>query len=244
MDEAIRHAKLNHEDADLLVVMGDLSGDFSLDSYRILSEALSQWPIPVRFLMGNHDDRQAFGQVFPETPTEGGFVQSFTDTDDAGRLVFLDTLDAGRVGGTLCAGRLSWIAETVATSGDRPLTFFMHHPPLEPGGVHFSGLCLDGSRERLLDLLKPVASRIRLLSFGHVHLDTSGTLPGGIPFCSSRGTSHHMQLALQSPAPFWIDLQPSYKVILLQDDATIVHTVTAGEFAPIGQTPANNGYRR
>ena len=61
---------------DLLLVTGDIAdnGD-DADAYRRYKEAIRDLPFPVYPAMGNHDSREAFLAAFPETPTEGGFIQ-------------------------------------------------------------------------------------------------------------------------------------------------------------------------
>ncbi|TIT69552.1 MAG: phosphodiesterase, partial [Mesorhizobium sp.] len=84
----------NHADADLVVVSGDLTNDGERAAYAALRQTLAGFVPPCRLMLGNPDDRALFLEMFPEAPAGRGFVQSVFDGSD-GRLILLDTLDAG-----------------------------------------------------------------------------------------------------------------------------------------------------
>ena len=65
-----------HADAFAVVLTGDLSYHGLHPAYELAREILARLEVPCHLLIGNHDDRSAFRQVFPETPVDpGGFVQ-------------------------------------------------------------------------------------------------------------------------------------------------------------------------
>ena len=97
---------------DLLVLSGDLADDGALESYRQLQEALAAWPQPVRFALGNHDDRTHFRSVFGDSHFTDGFVQGVTDLAGL-RIVILDSLEEGRHGGAFCASRAQWLHQVL-----------------------------------------------------------------------------------------------------------------------------------
>src|SRR6185369_11868490 len=78
-------------------------------SYRLLQEILGPLACPQHFIMGNHDNREAFARVFgngtgrPEAPRHGSF-------DGAGRhFVMLDSLEPGQAAGFVDAEQLAWL---------------------------------------------------------------------------------------------------------------------------------------
>jgi len=117
---------------DLLVLSGDLADDGALESYRQLQEALAAWPQPVRFALGNHDDRTHFRSVFGDSHFTDGFVQGVTDLAGL-RIVILDSLEEGRHGGAFCASRAGWLRQALQDGGDKPALVFLHHPPVDVG---------------------------------------------------------------------------------------------------------------
>ncbi|MCC2954029.1 metallophosphoesterase [Massilia sp. IC2-477] len=117
---------------DLLVLSGDLADDGAIESYRQLQEALAAWPQPVRFALGNHDDRAHFRSVFGDSHFTEGFVQGVTDLGGL-RLVVLDSLEEGRHGGAFCASRAGWLRQALQDGGNKPALVFLHHPPVDVG---------------------------------------------------------------------------------------------------------------
>ncbi|UCI30242.1 metallophosphoesterase [Mesorhizobium sp. B4-1-4] len=127
LDACLADIGENHADADLVVISGDLTNDGERAAYAALHERLAQFSPPCRLMLGNHDDRAVFLEMFPHA-AEQGFVQSVFDGSE-GRLILLDTLDSGQVEGRLCAARLGWLDERLQEAHDRPVFLFMHHPP-------------------------------------------------------------------------------------------------------------------
>jgi Acyl-CoA dehydrogenase, C-terminal domain len=62
-------------------------------------------------MIGNHDDRATFREVFSDVPVDPeGFAQSVLDTSE-GRMIFLDTVEAGADDGVLYPRRLTWLTQ-------------------------------------------------------------------------------------------------------------------------------------
>ena len=72
-----------------------------------------------------------------------------------------------RVGGELCADRLSWLDATLAAAPDVPTLILMHHPPFLTGIAHMDRIGLTGRDE-----FAAIAARhpqIQAILCGHVH---------------------------------------------------------------------------
>lgn len=117
---------------DMLLATGDLVDRGDEESYRRLADALSICPFPVHYCMGNHDDRDNFLTVFPETASEDGFVHYVVPLDGR-RLIVADTLDPGRHGGAFCEARAAWLRARLDENREMPTLIVMHHPPVEVG---------------------------------------------------------------------------------------------------------------
>ena len=118
---------------DLLIATGDIAddGDDRL-SYARFREATDVLPFPVLHALGNHDSREPFLEIFPDTPTADGFVQYAIDQFPV-RILVLDTLEPGRHGGAFCETRAAWLRERLDEMPDRPTAIVLHHPPIETG---------------------------------------------------------------------------------------------------------------
>lgn len=177
---------------ELILITGDLAHRGEPAAYESLAEVLAGAPAPVWLMMGNHDLRGPFREVFPEADDDGaGFVQGMRASPDA-TLITLDTLDEERDGhaGRLCPRRLAFLERALGDAPrDRPLLLLQHHPPFMTG--------LPGmDRIRLTDHAEEAAviARTRqpdLLVMGHVHRPISGVWQG-IPYHIQRGLNHQV----------------------------------------------------
>ncbi len=218
---AVSDINRHHSDAALCVVTGDLAHHADPRAYALLRATLDELAIPCQLLAGNHDDRATLRSAFPDLNLDAnGFVQSVRDTP-AGRLVFLDTVDAGVHTGLFCEARQQWLTDTLRSSGDRPVYLFMHHPPFEIALPHIDQYVMTNGEAfgRVLE----GHGNIRHIFFGHVHRPVSGSWRG-IPFSALRGTNHQSWLTFEDTRKNVCSLEPpAYAVIFLDPERTIVH---------------------
>ena len=150
-------------DAELLILMGDLTDAGEVGAYRWLAERLAALPMPAVPMMGNHDDRPALRRIFAGAHP-GGFIQSVHGADNW-RLVFLDTHEPGTDAGYLCDQRLGWLDDRLDEGGE--VCLFLHHPPCDIGDPKLDPLRLTNADE-----LAAVIARhgnVRQIFFGHIH---------------------------------------------------------------------------
>lgn len=210
-----------HRDAAFCIVSGDITHSGEASGYEAAREILSELPMPVRLMIGNHDDREAFQVAFPDACCDPhGFVQQAFATD-IGRFILLDTHEPGSAAGRLCDLRLGWLVHELENS-DEPIYLFMHHPPFNVGFHRMDAISL-AAPEVLLAALRRHRPRIRHMFLGHLHRSLAGSWHG-IPISCVRGTSHQIALdfVTQNTAPVSFET-PGYAVVLASDDQTIVH---------------------
>ena len=150
--------------AEVCVLAGDLTDRGEIGAYEWLRDKLDTLPFPVVPMLGNHDDREAYRQVFEDSLDTGGFVQCSRRFGNV-QLVFLDTLDPGSDAGVLCPERLDWLDEELSNSGD--VSLFMHHPPCDIGDPVLDTIKL-GNPDDLASLILSHGN-VRNIFFGHVH---------------------------------------------------------------------------
>jgi 3',5'-cyclic AMP phosphodiesterase CpdA len=222
LETCIADINVKNTDADLCVVTGDLTHKGTIGAYKDLRDCLRALSIPYHLMIGNHDNRENFRKVFPDTPCDGnGFIQSVIDVA-AGRFLLLDTVEQGQNWGSYCSQRRKWLQSQLEKSQGRFVYLFMHHPPFNIGIP-----CLD--RIRLLNTADQIGKiieshkNIKHIFLGHVHRPGAGSWRG-IPYSMMRGTNHQV--------PFDLDAfevvpkshePPSYAIIFLETDQTTVH---------------------
>lgn len=222
----LAHIEQEHRDADRVVITGDLTHHGHRASYERLRELLDGSPLAPRLMIGNHDDRPTFREVFPEVPVDAnGYVQYAEDTV-AGRFLYLDTMAPGTHAGRYGPDRQAWLSGELARarSDGAVVYMFMHHHPC-PVGARSADLIglIEGPSVR--QVLQDYRDIVRHVFFGHCHFTLSGSVCG-IPMSAPRSTNH-------PNAPDLVDrgaiahgpLAPSYNVVLIEDDTTVVHTI-------------------
>src|SRR4029077_2952950 len=116
-------AEINRLDPlpDVAVITGDLADPRHPAEHQHLRALLAPLHMPVLVIPGNHDAREPLRAAFAgngHLPADG-FLQ-FVVEDSPLRIVALDTLVPGEVGGELCEERLAWLARALAAAPDRP----------------------------------------------------------------------------------------------------------------------------
>ncbi len=153
---------------DVLLATGDLAEHGAVESYRTIKHLFDNLPFPVWPILGNHDLRASFCEVFTDLPmTPDGDVRYVVD-DHALRFVMLDTLEEGRHGGSFSAERAAWLDDALSAAPDRPTLIALHHPPIDSGNAWMSEDSDAGWIERLRVVVARHPQVVRILS-GHLH---------------------------------------------------------------------------
>ncbi len=219
-----------HPDADAMILMGDLTHHGRVSQYERVAESLAEIPIPVITMIGNHDRRDAFLEVFPDAPqTKDGHIQQIVDFPGH-RVITLDTLDGPPYpqwhhAGHLGEARLAWLKEALEGADGRIPLVFAHHPPFDTGIVGMDYIKLkDG--DALLDMLAQYPGAH--LFCGHVHRTISGSTKG-VSWSMLKSTCHHCPLELVKIDPtLSLDEPGSYGLALLTQDGVVFHSEDVG----------------
>ncbi|SHE79704.1 Calcineurin-like phosphoesterase [Kaistia soli DSM 19436] len=234
LDTVIAAINRDHGDAEICVFTGDLADKGDAASYAQLRDCLQALAVPYRLLLGNHDNRAAFLEVFTDHSRDAhGFVQSFHDCA-AGRLIFLDTLVEGHGYGALDQGRLDWLAACLEDASTTPAYIFTHHPLSPIGLPHFEPYGLNDSAAIMDRVL--AAGTVRHVFFGHVHVDANGSWRG-VPFSCNRGVAHQIEPNLSRSEAIFIAGAPTFSVALIDEHDVLINRFDASEPVVIGQWP-------
>ena len=184
-------------------------------------------PLGIRVLPipGNHDARDALRAAFPDIARQvsGPFIQYVVD-DYPVRLIALDTLQDGQVGGRICPARLQWLAEQLDKS-QRPTVLFMHHPPFDYGMEENEDMHCDGA-----DAMARIVSRhsqILAILCGHLHRSTMLRWAGTVA-CTVPATAPALEIKLDGGHPAgWIDTPPMVGLHLWRAGADLISHIVA-----------------
>lgn len=229
LDTALADIAARHGDADLVVLTGDLVHDGGVPLYRALAEKLDRLGLPVALTIGNHDDRAAFAEVFPDAMDRDGHAQTVRRIGSDTCLI-LDTHEPGTHSGRLCPARLDWLEEAL-TRSVRDLAgriwIFLHHNPIRTHLPMIDRIMLEPS-ERFQTLIAQHADRIAHIFHGHTHLPMTGALHG-VPVTGSRGLvlAGYPNYGIEALLPHQ-DLPAAYSVIHADAVETTVMAVEFG----------------
>lgn len=237
IDDILQH----HTDAVACVITGDLTHRGELAAYQALAKQLQRLPMPVYPLMGNHDRRDIFHQIFPHGLRDAhGYVQGVVRHGQHS-LVMLDTLSEGENGGRFDGPRPQWLEQTLAQeaqSGQQVL-LFLHHPPFSIGIPSLDCMSLFNPK-MLADVLRKF-SHVQHMFFGHVHRPLCGSWQG-ISFSTMRGLNHQVpfDLVTVSPVPKSHE-PPAYAVSLIAPDMVVAHFHDFLDTSTLAITPKRIG---
>jgi 3',5'-cyclic AMP phosphodiesterase CpdA len=231
LDRALAHVRRHEPDAQWLLITGDLTDRGEPAAYRALAERLASMPQPALLLLGNHDDRAAFTQAFPEAPRdERGFVHAVVDGADGVSLVALDTLVAGAGHGALDGGRLAWLERVLAERADRAVHLAMHHPPVACGIPGMDALGLVDAEEFWAVVAR--APQVRHVFAGHVHRPFTARR-GHVTVSTLPGPAHQVHLQYEAADAVLGSLEPGcYGVARLARDGFELHVRAFTDTSP------------
>jgi 3',5'-cyclic-AMP phosphodiesterase len=219
---------------DLVIVSGDLVDAGSPAEYARLRALLAPLPMPVRLIAGNHDLRASLRASFPDHAYLQGESEFLHYVDDSFplRLVGLDSVTPGQVGGSMCAARLDWLDKRLAEAPARPTLIVVHHPPVWTGIAHMDALPFQNA-EGFAAVVSQHKQVERVIA-GHLHRSVSVRWAGTVvSVCPS--TAHQFALDLQPPDfPARYVLEPPGFQLhrWIPGQGITTHTGVIGDYAP------------
>ena len=218
LDACIDHLRRLDPAPDAVLATGDLADGGLPEDYARLRNAFDRLPMPVYVIPGNHDHREALRDAFADKgylPLTGEFLH-YTVEDYPLRLIGLDTVLPGEVGGAICPARLAWLGERLAEQPERATLVFMHHPPFSTGIGFMDSPPLEGAEELRRLILRH--AQVRQIVCGHIHraihVSWAGTTAAIAP-----SVVYQMNLAFRpGDAFFLIDQPPAVALYLWREE--------------------------
>lgn len=216
---------------DVVLLTGDLVDGGQAEEYARLRALLRGIRCPVYAVPGNHDDREQFRAAFAGDGylPPSGYLQYAVEEYPL-RLIGLDSLLPGRVGGRLCAERLAWLDAKLAEAPGRPTLLFVHHPPFPSGIAWMDREGLEGAEEFAAVVRRhPQVERVLC---GHLHRPVqarwAGTLASTAP-----ATAHQIVLDLSGDgASAFVMEPPAFQLHLWRPGTGLIsHLHYCGDFS-------------
>jgi Icc protein len=232
MQRCIAHILALKQRPDVVVMTGDLTDSGTPQEYALLRELIAPLPVPVYLIPGNHDDRGALRESFPDHDYLGQFSPfiQYAIEDHALRIVAIDTVVPMQDGGELCAKRLAWLARTLAAQPRRPTLLIMHHPPFATGIGHMDDIGL-ADPQALAHVVAQHPQVERVLC-GHLHRPIQTRFAGTIA-CTAPGPAHQISLDLARDAAATFTMEPPGYLLHAWSAATgvVTHHAVIGDYA-------------
>jgi 3',5'-cyclic AMP phosphodiesterase CpdA len=216
---------------DAVVFTGDLV-DFGLpEEYAMLRSLLAPLSVPYYLLPGNHDERQALREAFPEHAylQQGGERIEYVIDGHPLRIVALDTVIPRSSNGELAPASMVWLDRVLSEQPQRPTVIVMHHPPFTTGIGHMDDIGL--ANPQLLEEVVRRHPQVERVLCGHLHRPIT-TRFGGTIASTCPGVSHQVVLDLDPQAASQFVMEPPGFQLHLWDERAglISHTAYVGEF--------------
>ncbi len=155
---------------DFVVLSGDLTNQGDVASYKLLRDILAPLTMPLLFTLGNHDDRRAFHQVFPEVCEKNTPDAPVCHVSRHGALqvLTLDSMTPGKTSGGLEADQLEFLQSTLAENPDQATLLVIHHPPYMAGQAAY---LWESMNQQDSEKLAEILAKYNIVGMlcGHVH---------------------------------------------------------------------------
>jgi len=178
---AVEALKRQVPKADLIILGGDLYEAGDKQGYDAVAEAFRPLQVPVRAVLGNHDNLAAL-QSASLAPQEASYPGYGSFDHHKLHVVLLNSSCAGRPAGGLDEEQLLWLSEDLFENRHKPLVVFVHHPPVDTGVGWLDKIKLLNA-EAFWQILPPYAGNLLGVFAAHVHLQTSSCVRGVLTAC-------------------------------------------------------------
>lgn len=148
---------------DLLLVTGDISGDYSSRSYQRFHSIVREYlpETPMACLAGNHDLPRAMAAALPSACLPKSIILGDW------MVYMLDSSVEGCIHGDICSEELEWLDRSLSQNSDKHAMVCVHHQPVQIGCDWIDEYIIR-SADGLLEILDR-HTNVKSLVWGHVH---------------------------------------------------------------------------
>ena len=180
-----------------LVFTGDLADRAEPKAYvrlrEIVEPAAAEIGAQVVWVMGNHDEREAYARELFGEEADDGVTQDRVHDVDGLRVIALDSTVPGYHHGAISDAQLAWLADLLATPAEHGTVLALHHPPIPVPMVRAAELIELHDQHRLAEVI--TGTDVRGVIGGHFHFSSYSTF-AGVPVSVASSTCY-----LADPGP-------------------------------------------
>jgi Icc protein len=200
--------------ADAVLVSGDLTHDGGPEEYRLARDLLERLESPLHVLPGNHDDRALLREAF-DLPGVGDEPIDYTADVGELRLVLLDSNVPGQDPGAFDPEQLRWLDRELGAGGERPTLLALHHSPMPTAVQEWDGINMPVEEREALAEVVGRHPHLRAIVGGHLHRIAASTL-AGCPVISAPSTYFQARPDFESEGVDFVD-PPGFAIHALLD---------------------------
>ncbi len=212
LEAALALLRANEKNFDLIIISGDLSQDASKESYLRLADMFKEFPVPVYYVAGNHDDSDVMKKIYPL----GNITHHRHIVLKQWHIILLDSHIQKSVEGRLAPDQLHFMEHCLQMYPEHHAIVVFHHQPIPVGSKWLDNIGLKNA-----DVLWPILANfphMHTILFGHVHQQQEG-VKNGIRYYSTPSTCIQFK---RNSAEFALEeLPPGYRWIELYPDGTL-----------------------
>ncbi|GAA1516444.1 3',5'-cyclic AMP phosphodiesterase CpdA [Agromyces terreus] len=217
---------------EAIVFTGDLADKGEPDAYdrirRIVDPVAERLGTRVIWVMGNHDDRDAFRRGLLDDARGGYRPVDRVDDVNGLRVITLDTTVPGQHHGEVAPEQLDWLAEELSIPAPHGTILAMHHPPV-PSVLDLAVSVELRDQASLAEVVE--GSDIRSIIAGHLHYSSTATF-AGIPVSVASASCYTQDLNVPVGGTRGRDGARAFNLVHVYP-TTVLHSVV-----PLGTTPA------
>ena len=208
----IESIRINEKNVDCLVLSGDLSNDYSIESYNHLMHLLKDLEAPIYLMSGNHDSPSLLKTL---SNNKNIFFKNFECFNNWGAFMF-NTKKENSPNGLLKSEELVCFDKVLSNTLYENIIIFLHHHPVQIGSASMDSMIIENA-ELLTDRIMKY-DKIKAVSWGHIHNEFNLNM-GSTKLFSTPSTCYQ---AKEKSKDFIIDPEalPGYRKISLNDDGS------------------------
>lgn len=225
---------IQEQTPDLIALTGDVSQDYSQESYEVAKQIFEGVPCPLVATMGNHDKLPVFAEFFNNPKDSANKIIYLGNW----MILFINSHWPDRIGGKLTENELTFLSDALNSMRDKNVIIFIHHHILPVKSAWIDKIGVSNSEDFLNTIDQ--YQNIKAIICGHVHQDTC-TERNNVKYFSTPSTSwqfstNSLDFKLDSLMPGfrWIDLYENGTfntgVIRIPHDPTFVPNLNSAGY--------------